>query len=202
MLHARLLAGDVTASAEVAERYLTGLIEALRRKYSQVAARDKTIVCDAAADALLSYATSPASFDPNKWTLRGYLFMAAEGNLRNALAKARREHEREKSWDPVELPPPARNRGVGTPEAERELERQELWARICELVPDPTEQDVVALMLEGERATDAYAAVIGIEGKDQAAQQAEVKRMKDKLKARLKRAGWAGIIENAPQSRS
>lgn len=197
-LHARLLAGDLTASAEVATRYLTGLVDVLSRKHPQVAARDETMVRDAATDALLDYAASPASFDPERRTLQGYLFMAAEGDLLNALAKARREHEREKLSDPVELRQSARNTGVGVPKAERELQHQELRARLNELVPDPMEQQVLELMLEGERETMAYAIVMGIVEKDWEERREEVKRMKDKLKARLRRTGWDGIIEHLP----
>lgn len=195
-LHARLVAGDATASAEVAERYLTGLIEVLRRKYPKEHARDETIVWDAATEALLGYVVSPTTFDPDRRTLQGYLFMSAKGDLLNARAKAQREHSREKSSDPVELSQLARNTEVRAPKAERELEHQELWTRIRELVPDPTEQEVVALMIEGERDTIAYAAVMSIGDQGEAEQRAAVKRMKDKLKARLKRAGWAGIIED------
>lgn len=197
-LHARLLAGDLTASAEVAALYLPGLVEALSRKYPEVVVRDEAMVRDAATDALLDYVASPASFDPERRTLRGYLFMAAKGDLLNALAKARREQGREKSVGPVELRQSARNTGVETPKAERELQHQELRARLNELVPDPMEQQVLELMLERERDTMAYAIVMGIVEMDGDARQDEVKRMKDKLRARLKRAGWEGFIERLP----
>ena len=197
-LHARLLAGDLTTSAEVASLYLPGLVETLSRKYPEVTARDETMVRDAATDALLNYVASPGAFDPERRTLRGYLFMVAKGDLLNALDKARREQGREKSVDPVELRQSTRNTEVETPKAERELHHQELRARLNELVPDPMEQQVLELMLEGERDTMAYAIVMGVVEMDGDARRDEVKRVKDKLKARLKRAGWEGFIERLP----
>jgi hypothetical protein len=51
------------------------------------------------------------------------------------------------------------------------------------------ERRVLALMLDGERSSAAYAQVLGITGLPAAEQEREVKRAKDRIKKRLEREG-------------
>lgn len=194
-LHARLLAGDLTAPAELATRYLPDLVRVLKNRHADVAARDESIVLDAATDALLGYALSPSDFDPDRRRLTGYLYMSADGDLRNALAKAWKEARREIVFSPVELLDLDRNTEDTNPGA-RNLDEQVLWARICTVVPDPLEQRVVALMIDGTRETEAYAVVLGLSDRPPSEQARDVKRVKDKLRARLRRAGWDRFLED------
>lgn len=61
-----------------------------------------------------------------------------------------------------------------------------LAAAVAEL--SDADRAVLALMREGERATAKFAAALGLAGPP-AEQAAEVKRVKDRIIARLKRAG-------------
>lgn len=192
-LHERLLADDPTVSAEVCERYLTPIVKALRRKFADVAKRDETLIMDAATDALLNYIEAPRKFDPERGRLFSYLIMSAEGDLRNALVRQRRVSE--KTVDFVELQQICRNKGIGQASAERGLDSQKIWNRIHQLVPDPTDQAVVQLLLDGVREYDAYAEAMGIMELPAQERRKEVKRVKDRLKARLKRADWTGLID-------
>ena len=83
-LHARLL----TASAELATRFLPDLVRALTNKHPHVAARDEALVLDAATDALLGYAASPAAFDPERRRLMGSLYVGARRPAQRARKSA------------------------------------------------------------------------------------------------------------------
>src|SRR5262245_47754182 len=82
-LHVRLLNGDVTVSAEIAEQYLYEVIEQLHRRYSRLYDQDK--IDTAVDDAFMRYYQYPERYNPAKSSLTTYLLMSAEGDLRNSL---------------------------------------------------------------------------------------------------------------------
>src|SRR5713101_3318148 len=89
LLHEGLLAGDPTAPAGVADALFAPLVERLRKAYPRV---DPDLVTSAAIDAWQSYVKAPEKFDPSKGkSLLGYLKMAAEGDLLNALDRLKRQ---------------------------------------------------------------------------------------------------------------
>lgn len=182
----RLLAGDPTASAAVVERHLTPLIRSLERSFPRVS---EDLIWDAATDAILTFAEAPVTYDPDVRALAGYLMMAARGDLLNALARLRYLQRHENVEDPVELDGPGGNTGEAPPEAEQALIDQDLWQKLTTTIADPIERGVLDLMMEGERDTEAFVEVMGIGHLDLDEQRVEVKRMKDKLKARLRRVG-------------
>ena len=51
------------------------------------------------------------------------------------------------------------------------------------------EERVLDLMLVGERSTSAYAAALGLVDRPRAERAREAKRVKDRIKKRLERAG-------------
>jgi hypothetical protein len=72
------------------------------------------------------------------------------------------------------------------------VERLEGERKILGLVQDGLsveERNVLQLMRTKERKTERYAAVLGITQLSPAQQQAEVKRVKDRLTKRMERAG-------------
>jgi hypothetical protein len=77
---------------------------------------------------------------------------------------------------------------------ERDLEHlpSHLDARVLALLPDPTDQSLLELMMDGVRESAAYAAVMGLQGQPRDVQAREVKRAKDRIRARLKRGGVVG----------
>jgi hypothetical protein len=56
---------------------------------------------------------------------------------------------------------------------------------------------VLRLMVDGERRTAVFAAVLGLDGQPAEAQRREVKRAKDRIKKRLERAGWGRLGRRA-----
>jgi RNA polymerase sigma-70 factor, ECF subfamily len=198
VLHQRLLSRDPTATEEAARKYLP-LIE------QHVAARarniyrinDRELIWDATVNAvMLDYILHPERFDPSKSGLLGYLKRAAERDLMNAIEKDRRQRRGEELHADVEEGIHSRNKPSEiariTRDAEEEaisrIQREENLAAVSKV---GNERDTVLLRLivEGERSTHKFAAVLGIGGLPIPEQRLIVKQHKDRLKVRLKRGG-------------
>lgn len=191
----RLLDGSPTASAEAAELYLAPLVQAVRARHREV--QDQDWLVDAATDALLDFTERPATYDPEKLPLLSFLTMAANRDLLNRIDKEGRRSRRVVSLSAVADHGSARNR-AWEPATEDDLDldrldadpaRQALLRRALAEFPDPRDRQLLGLMLDGERKTGPYAAILGIEGQDVDTQRREVKRHKDRLKKRLARLG-------------
>ena len=84
-IHQRLLRRDPTASAECAEGVIGPLTNKLEGRFPRL--RESDLLADAVTDAVFSYLRRPEQYDPTRRGLLGFLGMAAEGDLKNALAK-------------------------------------------------------------------------------------------------------------------
>lgn len=192
-IHQRLLDGDPVASSDLAEAYLPMLIERLRRRWPWL--RDETRLYDAAADVLLAYAQHPARYDPAKASLLAYLTLAAHRDLQNALERDGRRGQSTVSLEDVVEG--ALNRNVAVSGSSNDpadvivetLAAAELACWIREILPNALDRQLFQLMVEGERQTAAYSAVLGIEGLDVAEQRRIVKQHKDRITKRLQRRG-------------
>lgn len=191
-LHQRLLAADPLASSDIADAYLTPVMNALKLKYPFT---DPTLLSDSATEAYFNYVDRPSSFDPAGRSLLGYLKMSAEGDLKNALAKLKLEAARLVSLDTVvELSDSYRNNPIEEEFIGRQAATEKIlaWraqqAADMELAADtPLDQQLLELLLVGERRTQAYARLLQIEDLSPAEQRQIVKRHKDRLRVRLKR---------------
>jgi RNA polymerase sigma-70 factor (ECF subfamily) len=196
-IHARLVAGDPTAPACLADAYLIPLVAQLETAYPHL--QDEHLLDDAAVDALFNYAQRPGSFDPAKMDLFRYLLMSARGDLNNALDKEKRRQARESPFAFVEESAGARNtfpEDTGSPADDLDLLQelrlrsvQELWEPVQDELPDPIDRRILELMLEGEKRTVVFAEILGLEDLDPKQQEKAVKRHKDRIKGRLKRLG-------------
>jgi RNA polymerase sigma-70 factor (ECF subfamily) len=112
--------------------------------------------------------------------------MAAEGDLKNALAKVRRRRE-----DPidVELVDSGGNERVGQLEAQLDVAR--IRPELESHIPDHADRKAVELMLDEERSTSAFADVWALGHLSPEERRKEVKRRKDRLKKTLQRLGQA-----------
>ncbi len=188
-IHERLLAGDPTASAELMERVANTILEKLERNYprEKLPRLDsetlKDIFRTACFDGIAGYLKRPAAFDPRKRGLVGYLVMAAEGDLKNALRKFRGQPEAHLDED-VELGVLSGNRSD-----EREHEaRMDLDRIFDRLFTNAADRRAAQMMfVEGERSTSAFAEVWGWSNLRIREQRIEVKRAKDRLKKVLER---------------
>jgi hypothetical protein len=215
-LHVRLLQDDPTASGDLAQLVLFGplagpFLLGLRWRAGPLlrsvgnTVRDDALH-DAAVTACIGYMKRPAQYDPAKAPggLLQYLIMAAHRDLLNA----RRGIERQGEAEPlslVELRAQRRNTqlrlvGVGSASQESNPEETldaqqraaELRAQLAAqeaLMATEAERMVLRLMASGERDTTVFAQALGIGALPPDAQQREVKRVKDKIKKRLERAG-------------
>lgn len=191
-IHERLLSGDPTAPAELAENILDILIKKLTSKYHYL--NDPEIIFDAVSDALLSYIKNPKQFNPSKRGLLGYLQMASEGDLRNSLAKEKRRQEKEILSEDVELTSVggnilikggfSHNAGISV---DYEHGHKRVQTILNDLFNDPKDLKMAALILQGERSTATYVELLGLEGISVNEQRREVKRHKDRIKKRIER---------------
>jgi RNA polymerase sigma-70 factor (ECF subfamily) len=191
-LHARLVAGDPTATADVLRDFLDYLVRGLVKKNSRRVPEELCV--EAAEDALLGFVKSPGSYKPELGKrLASYLRMSAQGDLKNILRRESR-HWRRKSLEDVELSPDAGKYLTVHDDPSLRLVHQEDSARATTTVVapardglTPAEALALDLILQGERKTAAFAEVLGIAHLSTSDQRAEVKRVKDKLKVRIKR---------------
>jgi RNA polymerase sigma-70 factor (ECF subfamily) len=184
-IHERLMRGDPVASAELAEALLAPLIRKLWQKYPGVP--DPHLVDEAVVTAMMSYLKQPDRFDPTRSSLFRYLLLAAHRDLLNEMEK--RKRRRDKEAMAVEL---ARRRGNKTMEgagSDWRLARVEDANRNLSLFVDTRDRAVARLILENERSTAAFAALLGLDSLPLDEQRREVKRHKDRIKKRWERKG-------------
>ena len=195
-LYRRLLAGDPLASSDLCVAYLDTLAAWLIARNPKVHPND----CEtAAADALLSLIKNPASYKPELRGLRGYLQMAATGDLRNLLKSAQRHTLRSLSLDDVEHSSEARKLVQEDADPAEIVVRREGEAPVVTGLPPlppallagltEEERAVRELMWRRERRTSAYAKVLHLTDRPMDEQRREVKRVKDRIRMRLRRAG-------------
>lgn len=190
-LHGRLVAGDLTAWSDIARRFLDSLIAWLVEKNS--ADVPEELCVEAAEDALIALAKSPASYNPGRMRLGAYLRMSAQGDLRNIL---RREgpHWNQTSLEDVELSGEDGKYLAVDDDPSLPLLLQEESGRATRTVVSPAreglsegESRALDLILQGERKTAVFAEALGIGHLPTSVQRVEVKRVKDKLKKRIER---------------
>ena len=186
-IHERLVLKDPSASAELVETILDPLIEKLRKKYPRL--HDQDLLIDAVTDALVSYIKRPEQYNPEKRGLLGYLTMAAEGDLKNALAKQKRRRKKEIFLGDVEVRALSGNKEMHGNNFLNELIASQTYEEIYKLFEDSRDLKMVELILSGERSTSVFVEILGIKNQSVEEQQREVKRHKDRIKKRLKRYG-------------
>jgi hypothetical protein len=195
-LHRRLVDEDTVASAELATAYLDCLIAFLRKKNHQRIPQE--FVEEAAGEALISLFKNPKSFDASqnrgRLPLLAFLRLAAQRDLLNILKKEQRHwHGRVSVQDVEDSALAGKYLGSHEDPSERlqlqeEIEKanREILCFVRQGLSDG-ERQALEMMRQGERSTAAFARVLGIEQLPKEAQQAEVKRVKDKLKKRIER---------------
>ena len=186
-LHARLLRRDPTAPSDLARLYLEPLLEWLAQWFAKV---DDQLLDDVAVTLILKVGKEPDQYDPDRGTLSAYLRMAARGDLKNALQSERRRTARQISLESVELRPLARNREwASAADPADEVIAALDHERLPALREHFSAQDweVVLMRIEGERRTERFAAILGLQDRPPDEQEREVKRAKDRIIGRLRR---------------
>lgn len=186
-VHARLVAGDPTASADLFKMVYGPLIgHALKRHGAFGVDQDRAR--DLALNALADLVERPEQFDPTKaGSLFGFLCMAVNGDAINAGEMEKNRSEKFSQYA-VELLEVGGNSYETTPEirmdAQRIIERHG-----SEIIVDEGDREVLILLLREERDYVTYAKALRIEHLAPEDRDAEVKRRKDRIEVRLKRLG-------------
>ncbi|OGO20589.1 MAG: hypothetical protein A2144_02785 [Chloroflexi bacterium RBG_16_50_9] len=191
-LHARLIQLDPLAPAEFAVAFLDELFRRLKARAASNS--DETFLRDATTDALLDYIQHPTKYNPKKSALLTYLTMAAYRDLLNMFAKEKRRHRRELPLDIVEEIPDDGNNQIEEYENKvldslTAAERAKILSKIEETFPGKQERELLDLIIHGERKTDKYSEILGIQNLTPDEQRKIVKRHKDRITKRLQRLG-------------
>ena len=186
-VHARLIEGDPSASADLIEMAYGPLIgHALKRHGSFGVDQDRAR--DLALKALADLIERPEQFDPAKGgSLFGFLCMVVNGDAINAGEREKNRVEKFSQYA-VEVMKVGGNFYQTRPEirmdAQRIMERHG-----SEIIVDDGDREVLVLFLQEERDYAAYARALGIEHLLPEERDAEVKKRKDRIEMRLKRLG-------------
>lgn len=191
--HQRIVDKDPTAFAELCEIALPYLVEFLQNIFPNVESHIQEMVV---IDFLLAYQAKPQQYDPDQLSLLAYFKMAVRNDTLNAIDKQNRHEKRLVSIDTPavqeSLPPQDLLTESGQLEEwlqeHTQLSRQEIINRLAtELAPE--DEQILLLMLEGERDSQKYASVMGVSHLEPNQQRLEVKRAKDRLVKKLSRFG-------------
>ena len=181
-IHHRLLAGSRVAARDLFATALSPLKGQLTK--TQPALDDETRH-DLATDAILSYLEDPTRCDVSASSLWTYLCLVASRNATDAFrAQARHRRLLAESADAVEQWSGRANNVRTTEDA---IDARRIVERHGDrLTTNETEVKLLQLLLEGEKSTDVFAGVLGL---DPSADDtvALVKQAKDRMKIRLRR---------------
>jgi RNA polymerase sigma-70 factor (ECF subfamily) len=184
-----LLQHDPRALDRIAELLF---VPVARREVRRFPTLDPVARRDAASDALGHYSREPQGYQPSKGApLESYLTGMAVNRLRHwtreQAARARQEQKAcaRAAWT---TQAGGGDASPGDGPSQNEASYEELWAVVERECPEPKQQAVVRLIVQGERRTEVFAEVLGLCHLPIEAQRGEVKRFKDQLKWRLRHA--------------
>jgi len=183
-----LLNRDNVAQQQFAYAYLEPLVAWLGRKRPRL---DEDLYQQAAEQAIMDFIHNPGAYDPVRCGLWGYLCMAALRDLLNLLKKEARHRRGRQSLDSVAESPDAGNYLGREDDPSRVLsfaeQQRAARAAVGGGLTEP-ERRALEVMLQGVQETPPYAEALGIAHLPDDEQARQVKRFKDRVKARGKRA--------------
>jgi RNA polymerase sigma-70 factor (ECF subfamily) len=181
-IHQRLVAGNRTASRDLFVDALGPIKAYLLKSHSSLREEEAH---DLATDAILAYVQMPQRFDPAKSSLWTYLCMTAGSDTVDLLRRRGRERA---ALDDV-----ARNvelrllQSNNRADMENSIDAQRIMAAHAErLATNEPERRVLALILEGEKSSEAFASALGLDP-THTDTTVLVKQAKDRLLVRLRR---------------
>jgi DNA-directed RNA polymerase specialized sigma24 family protein len=179
-LHQANLRGEPTAPANIFSFAFRPLCRSIRKA---VPGADDDHVSDACTDAIVAYLRRPTRFDPSKSSLWTFLVIIARRRLSDHRRTARRQTPSKESVAEFELLATPANNTVG----EDYLLAHEIDGKyLTEIAQNVEELKVLELMCCEVREASQYADSLGLDVEDPATIR-EIKRVKDKLKARLRK---------------
>lgn len=194
-----MTAGESVVRDELSRIMLPYLSNALARAFPAV---DHDPVNEAASRTLTRYFNAPPSLrDDSSRSVLAWFLRSARNQLKDLLRASRRRHRREENWG-RERDEQWRDTGEWARAFVSEAEtladsrvpqegltagREEAWRWLSSVCTDG-EWKALLLLGEGEHATVIFAEALGLGHLGEVEQAAEVKRVKDRLRARIRRA--------------
>ena len=193
-IYRRLLANEPDAPSDLFALFLDPLVGALQSAFPSLP--DPYLVQDVVTDSLFTLAQRPMRYAPEKASLWSYLYTDAKGDLLNAIERERKRWK-DATFDIVEHDVHDQGTNVeaevlnalvpdGLP-AGTTLE--EVLAMVQATMSDPQDRELLELMLDGERKSEAFSEVLGIGHMTPLEQRRIIKQRKDRIDARLRRLG-------------
>ena len=183
----RLRAGDDLAKAEFCQMYLPRLVN--DRGWVRTRVPDDHLIEIAAHKTLLDFAEDPRNYDPQRTPIVRYLRYTAHRDLLNLLKQEQRHSRRRAPLEVVELRPVARNVPQEGPALPGDMSTEDVLRMLWEKLPDTRDRQAVTMILDGVKATSAFAALYGLTHLSPKEQQDQVKRNKDRLDKVMKSLG-------------
>jgi hypothetical protein len=182
--HQRILArNDPIAQEGLATWLYPLLVQDLRKRaYWET---DLVLIEEAVGEAFLNYCIAPEKYDPSRLTLRAFLLMEAEHDLKNAQARERRRTERCTFFPFSSEPDP--NLIDNHQDPDTHMREKELWNSIFTHFPNARDREIAVLILERVRSPEPYIELLCLNSLPRSQQIKEVKRHKDRIKWHLRK---------------
>ena len=189
-LHERVVASDPVAPVDIFSVFIDPLVKVIQHDLRC----DLDTARDSAIDAVFEYLRSPSVFQQQKGRLSTFLAKIAKHRATDRIRSRSAEARREQNFCAVvELLTPAPKE-----EMERAVEARKLWEKVEQAVQDDQDRAALALILDGERSTEALAEALGLNVTSKLERQREVKRHRDRLVKTLWRLGARLTNEEGP----
>ncbi len=163
------------------------LVQDLRKRVYQET--DPVLVEEAVGEAFLNYCRNPEKYNPQLISLRSFLLMEAEHDLKNALARERRQTQFQISL----VSPSNTNEEQDIIDESQDLEAhiqgKELREHILSTFTNPVDRSIAELILDRVRSPEPYINLLEPSGLSRSEQAKQVKRHKDRIKWHLRRIG-------------
>lgn len=186
-LHGQLLAGDVRAGSKIVERTIAPLVAIVTRDISGLP--DVQDVEQACFDALLDYLVAPDKYDPKRASFVTYLAAVAKGKAKTVRRGNQRRMHRETTY--------AADHDAEQQHAEAGADEGDALLRIdwdhfgADLVKDPGDAEIVALIKVGAHTELAVARAVGLatDSEGLAAAARRVERIRGRARRIAERMG-------------
>jgi DNA-directed RNA polymerase specialized sigma24 family protein len=191
-LHNAIRQQDELALSKLYFMYGEQIVSLLKYLFQEAAAKDEADIYQAVNDAFLGYYRNPDTFNPKLGSLLAFLRVAAKRDMLNIISGQKKHLSREKLPPNVELQENFWNRitesdyctdaAIITEETLEQIDK--LFRRHFR-----TDMDIALakMIISGERKTELYSEVLGMEGLGIEEQTASVRKHKDRIKQVLKR---------------
>lgn len=186
--HQRILArNDPIAWDQLATWLYPILVQDLRKRVHQ--GTDPVLTEEAIGEAFLNYCRNPERYNPQLNSLRSFILKEAEYDLKNALARERRQTQYQVSL----VSPYDTNEEQDIIDESQDLDAhvqgEELREHILSTFTDPVDRNIAKLILDRVRSPELYINLLQLDGLSRSEQAKQVKRHKDRIKWHLRRIG-------------